>query len=63
MMKETMPQWYIDSCLKIKYLFPKAHAVACVMMAIRIAWFKVHHPYWYYVAFFTLRCDAYEIER
>ena len=50
------------ACLKIKYLFPKAHAVAYVMMAIRIAWFKVHHPYWYYVAFFTLRCDAYEIE-
>ncbi len=54
--------WYIESCRKIKYMFPKAHAVAYVMMAIRIAWFKVHHPIYYYSMFFSIRCDAYEIE-
>lgn len=54
--------WYIESCKKIKYMFPKAHAVAYVMMAIRIAWFKVHKPQYYYCMFFSIRCDAYEIE-
>lgn len=54
--------WYIESCKKIKYMFPKAHAVAYVMMAIRIAWFKVHHPIDYYAMFFSIRCDAYDIE-
>ncbi|MFI3283822.1 MAG: PolC-type DNA polymerase III [Erysipelotrichaceae bacterium] len=63
LMKENhVPDWYIESCKKIKYMFPKAHAVAYVIMAVRIAWFKVHYPHYYYVAFFSLRCDAYEIE-
>lgn len=54
--------WYVDSCLKIKYMFPKAHAVAYVMMAVRIAWFKVHQPLYYYCMFFSIRCDAYDID-
>ena len=57
-----VPDWYIESCKKIKYMFPKAHAVAYVMMAIRIAWYKVHEPWNFYIQYFTLRCDAYEIE-
>ena len=62
MKEHEVPDWYIDSCKKIKYMFPKAHAVAYVIMAVRIAWFKVHYPHWYYISYFTLRCDAYEIE-
>lgn len=62
MREHEVPDWYIDSCKKIKYMFPKAHAVAYVIMAVRIAWFKVHYPHWYYISYFSLRCDAYEIE-
>ncbi len=62
-MKENgVEDWYIESCKKIKYMFPKAHAVAYVMMAVRIAWFKVHMPLIYYCMFFSIRCDAYDIE-
>lgn len=62
LMKEhNVPEWYMDSCRKIKYMFPKAHAVAYVMMAVRIAWFKVHMPLVYYCQFFSIRSDALDI--
>ncbi|MBQ2510337.1 MAG: PolC-type DNA polymerase III, partial [Erysipelotrichaceae bacterium] len=62
MLEHDVPKWYIDSCKKIQYMFPKAHAVAYCIMAVRVAWFKVYHPEYYYVSYFSLRCDAYELE-
>ena len=62
MQEHDVPAWYIESLSKIGYLFPKAHAVAYVMMAFRIAWFKVHQPLAFYAAFFSIRAKAFDAE-
>jgi DNA polymerase-3 subunit alpha (Gram-positive type) len=62
MKEHQVPDWYIWSCKKIKYMFPKAHAAAYVMMAYRIAWYKVYQPLAYYAAFFSIRATAFSYE-
>lgn len=62
MSAKGVAEWYIESCKKIKYMFPKAHAVAYVMMAFRIAYFKVYYPLAYYAAFFSIRATAFDYE-
>ncbi|MFZ7971811.1 PolC-type DNA polymerase III [Fusobacterium watanabei] len=63
MMKEKkVPDWYIESCRRIEYMFPKGHAVAYVMMAMRIAYFKVHKPLAFYAAFLSRKADDFDME-
>ncbi|MDD3241621.1 MAG: PolC-type DNA polymerase III [Bacilli bacterium] len=62
MKEKNIPEWYIESCRKIKYMFPKAHACAYVMSALRVAWFKVYKPVLYYCTFMSIRANDFDID-
>ncbi len=62
MLEHNVPKWYIEACKSIQYMFPKAHATAYVIMALRIGWFKMYKPIYYYAGFFSKRAKAFEIE-
>ena len=61
MIDGKIPAWFIDSCHKIKYMFPRGHAVAYAMMSFRIAYYKVHYPREFYAVYFTVRADAFDV--
>ena len=62
MEENNIPDWYIESCRRIEYMFPKAHATAYIMMCCRVAWFKIYKPILYYMAYFSVRCFDFDIE-